>query len=65
VEGEPLAMLFLDPPRHTRLRGLFNKAFTPRSLNSMRERIQKIADERLDLAEKLHISSRSRRDAVG
>lgn len=52
VEGEPLAMLFLDPPRHTRIRAVFNKAFVPRTLNALRPRIQEIADKRLDDAEK-------------
>jgi len=52
VEGEPLAMLFLDPPRHTRIRAVFNKAFVPRTLNALRPRIQEIADKRFDDAEK-------------
>lgn len=51
VEGEPLAMLFLDPPRHTRIRAVFNKAFVPRTLNALRPRIQQIADKRFDDAE--------------
>jgi cytochrome P450 len=41
-------MLFLDPPDHTRLRGLVNKAFTPRVVEAMRPRIQQITDELLD-----------------
>lgn len=28
-------MLFCDPPEHTRLRTLFNKAFTPNIIGSM------------------------------
>jgi cytochrome P450 len=43
--------LFLDPPDHTRLRGLVNKAFTPRAIESLRGRIQQIVDELLDRAE--------------
>jgi hypothetical protein len=41
-------MLFLDPPDHTRLRALVQKAFTPRAIERMAPRIQEIADELLD-----------------
>lgn len=41
-------MLFMDPPDHTRLRTLVNKAFTPRAIDRMRTRIQQIADELLE-----------------
>ena len=41
-------MLFADPPYHTRLRSLVNKAFTPRMVAAMRSKIQRIADELLD-----------------
>ena len=39
---EPLArnMLDVDAPDHTRLRGLVHKAFTPRLVESMRERVE-------------------------
>jgi cytochrome P450 len=40
-------MLFSDPPAHTRLRGLVNKAFTPRVVDSLRTRIQAIVDDLL------------------
>lgn len=40
-------MLFLDPPDHTRLRGLVSKAFTPRMIEKLRPRIQQIIDELL------------------
>ncbi len=40
-------MLFADPPEHTRLRGLVNKAFTPRVAASLRPRIQSIVDDLL------------------
>ena len=45
------AMLFLDPPDHTRLRGLVSKAFTPRAIEQMRDRIGEIANELLDKVE--------------
>jgi cytochrome P450 len=41
-------MLFLDPPDHTRLRGLVHKAFTPRLIERLRERMQLLADHLLD-----------------
>ena len=45
------SMLFLDPPDHTRLRGLVSKAFTPRAIEQMRDRIGEIANELLDKVE--------------
>ena len=42
------SILFLDPPDHTRLRGLVNKAFTPRAIEGVRPRVQEIVDELLD-----------------
>jgi len=41
-------MLSLDPPDHTRLRGLVNKAFTPRLVDGLRGRVQQVCDELLD-----------------
>ncbi|MGI2329453.1 cytochrome P450 family protein [Planococcus sp. YIM B11945] len=41
-------MLFSDPPDHKRLRGLAQKAFTPKMIAGMRNRIQEITDELLD-----------------
>ena len=42
------SMLRLDPPDHTRLRGLVAKAFTPRAVERMRARIDTILKELLD-----------------
>ena len=55
VDSEMLIMeepsfLFLDPPDHTRLRGLVNKAFTPRVVERLRPRIQTRVDQLLDAA---------------
>jgi len=41
-------MLDLDEPDHTRLRTLVHKAFTPAMVESLQERIQEIADQRID-----------------
>ena len=41
-------MLNLDPPNHTRLRGLVNKAFTAAVVQRMEPRIQTIADGLID-----------------
>ncbi|WP_433132791.1 cytochrome P450 family protein [Micromonospora sp. CA-240977] len=41
-------MLNSDPPDHTRLRRLVNRAFTPRGIAQYRPRIEQIADELLD-----------------
>ena len=41
-------MLDLDPPDHTRLRALVQRAFTPRLVEQMRRRIESLADELLD-----------------
>ena len=41
-------MLFLDPPDHTRLRGLVNKAFTPRRIKVLRPLIESLVDDLLD-----------------
>ena len=45
-------MLTSDPPAHTRLRKLVSKAFTPRSVEALKPRIQEIVDHLLDEAEK-------------
>lgn len=38
----------LDPPDHTRIRSLMNKAFTPRLVETLRPFIQSVADEMVD-----------------
>lgn len=53
-------MLDLDPPDHTRLRALVHKAFTPRLIEQMRERVQTLADELLD-----QVSHKGEMDLIG
>lgn len=43
-------MLRKDPPDHTRLRTLVNKAFTPSTVKELRPRIQELTDQLLDEA---------------
>lgn len=40
--------VFNDPPDHTRLRGLMNKAFTSHAIEGLRPRVVEIVDELLD-----------------
>lgn len=51
LESTP-PFLFMDPPDHTRLRGLVNKAFTPRVVENLRPRVEAIVAELLDAAAK-------------
>jgi hypothetical protein len=43
-------ILTLNPPDHTRLRGLVHKAFTPRTVAQLRGTVQAMADELIDRA---------------
>lgn len=49
VSGEPAEATFdlhtMDPPKHTRLRGLVTKAFRPNRAEALRSRIQQITDD--------------------
>ncbi len=59
VETISMSLLELDPPAHTRLRLLVSKAFTPRAVAQLHERIQQITDELLDT-----VAGRERFDLV-
>src|SRR5438445_823868 len=52
-------MLFVDPPDHTRLRGLVNRAFTPKAVETLKPRIQLLVDDLLD-----HVKDRGEMDIV-
>jgi len=51
--------LLIDPPDHTRIRGLVNHAFTPRLVEYLRPRVQQLVDQFLD-----RMAGRARVDAV-
>jgi cytochrome P450 len=53
-------MLFQNPPDHTRLRGLVNKAFTPRRIEGLRPRIDAIVEDLLGAC-----STRGEFDLIG
>lgn len=59
---KPLMRTILDTDgvEHTRLRGLIHKAFTPRLIEQMRERVQRLSNELLDAAER-----RGKMDLIG
>jgi len=50
AEFESRSMLTSDPPDHTRLRSLVTKAFTPRTIEALRPRIEEIVEQCLDAA---------------
>jgi cytochrome P450 len=43
VPAPPNWFIFFDPPRHTRLRALITRAFTPRSVTSLEPRIRELS----------------------
>ena len=49
--GPSTMMIFLDPPEHTRLRALVSRAFTPRRMGLLEERIRELCAEFLDRKE--------------
>ena len=51
--------VFVDPPAHTRLRGLMNKAFTPRAIERLQPRIAAIVERLIDA-----VAPRGRMDLI-
>ena len=47
-DANSYTMLFLDPPDHTRLRSLVNKAFTPRAVNGLERHVRELAHQLFD-----------------
>src|SRR6185436_3938705 len=44
----PPWIIFMDPPRHTKLRALVARAFTPRVVTNLEPRIKQLSQELLD-----------------
>ncbi len=51
VEAIQCSLLMLDPPGHTRIRHLVNKAFTLRAVERLRPRLETLVEELLDRVE--------------
>lgn len=47
-QTEKYSLLTLEPPTHTRLRALVNRAFVSRNVEQLRPRIQRLANELID-----------------
>ncbi len=58
-QGGLRSMLIMDPPDHTRVRGLVSKAFTPRHVARLRGRIEALVDELLTA-----VAARGRMDVI-
>ena len=50
ADSAPPSMIATDPPDHTRLRSLVNKAFTPRIVRQLEPRLRAVAHELMDAA---------------
>jgi cholest-4-en-3-one 26-monooxygenase len=48
LEQQRMMMLMMDPPRHTKLRLLVNKGFTPRMIEQLHDRIRQAAVDIID-----------------
>jgi cytochrome P450 len=59
AEDRVRSMIHMDPPDHTRLRGLVNKAFTPKTVDAMAGHIQEIIDGLLNV-----VKSHGRMDLI-
>src|SRR5262245_42524263 len=48
LQTQRLMMLNMDPPRHSKLRALVNKGFTPRTINLLSEPIRRLCTRIVD-----------------
>src|SRR5580658_9030008 len=48
IRSRARSLLFLDPPDHTRLRGLVSQAFTPRTVERLRPGVERLLNDLLD-----------------
>jgi cytochrome P450 len=48
TNSAPGMMIFMDPPEHTHLRKLVSRAFTPRAINGLEDRVRRLCTGYLD-----------------
>lgn len=48
IPGELMSIIGMDPPRHTRLRNLVSRGFTPRRIDALEDEVRRIAKQRLE-----------------
>jgi cytochrome P450 len=48
IPGELLSIIGMDPPRHTRLRNLVSRGFTPRRMATLEAEVRRLATHHLD-----------------
>ena len=60
-----MSFLAMDPPRHTRMRALVSRGFTPRRVAELEPRIRAIAREHLDALAGSGPAATSSRDFAG
>jgi cytochrome P450 len=49
LEGQQQQMISMDPPRHDRIKALFQRGFTPRRIAEHTEKVRAIVNDKLDL----------------
>jgi cytochrome P450 len=53
----PKMIVFMDPPEHGRMRGLLNKAFTPRAIQSQRATVTELVERCLSMVDPRHFDA--------
>ena len=48
LDQQPGLMIFMDPPRHDSMRALVSRAFTPRRVSALEQRVRDVCREHLD-----------------
>jgi cytochrome P450 len=54
ISPQQKSIIFMDPPEHRHMRGLLNKAFTPRAIQSQKETVDEVAEKYLAAVDPAH-----------